>query len=691
MHHITDKNRLVFFTGMAGFFLLCLTFSLYSQPQKQAPAPCWDLLSVEKANADSVDEWNRCVVARINQHNYTEGDSLAVALIAISEKISYPVGVARQYNNLGRIRRHQGKHDEALTFYKKGLAYRKKNNLIDSGIGYTLQEIGFNYGDMGNYAKAIEAHLDAIPYFEKENKHKALCEEYNNIGTANSNFGYQMFKIDSTFDRIPAFQEAIRYYKKAYQKAYEKSLWESYINVAGNLGRDYLEIGKTDSAAYFLDKGIAVCDSVLDTLHNEKNRMKLLKLKADINGKKGHLRETQKQYEQALALHTESLRLYEEVKSETGKFTALTNIGNNYEQQGDLKKRLKYYLQAYEIGKTAGISERQKLLMNKNLYQTYFDLKDTLSAYPFLLAANLVEQETAAKEISQNIKFVQVNATLTADIEIAKAQTQLRTWMLGGSGIALILLMVGILQQLRLRKAQKKEDEWKISQKELAYEAQINSIIEDSRQKLVAKQNETQEIVLKKIGRELHDNIAGTLVTCKRMLESWIEVSNHPEYGQKTENILRNVIDDVRQLSHNLEAVTLKNGLIPGIQELCYKINEVYKQPEIKLQTHNLKTLNLPANWEINIYRIFQEALTNIMKYSQAQNVEIQIYVREDILSLTIEDDGKGFNSEEKAAGIGLLNMRSRAEEMGGTFTISSVIDHGTTLFIEIPLFPQTS
>lgn len=695
MNHITFHIRPFFphfkMTGIAVFLLLYLSYSVYSQ------SAAGDSCKLEDENIttpEQVDTQSSMIHRKIinakTPEDYRCADSLAQELQKISERIGYYRGVGKQISNRGRIRRYQGKYDEAYSFYQETMTYRENHDLVDAYTGYTLQEIGINYRSMGFYAKAIEAHLAAIPYFREENLTNQVGEEYINIGSSTSEFAYKMYKIDTTFHRDSVLRKGIVYYKKAFEIAEDRKNWSDYVNVGGNIGRDYVEIGELDSAAFFLNHSMEICNKVLDTLSIENSLYKkFFNLKADTYGKLGHLYEKQHRYDLGLEQHSAAMAIYQELSDSRGLFTALTNIGNNYEEREDFGKALEYYLQAYEAGKNADINLRQQMLMNKNLYNIYSKQKDIVSAYPFLLAKAEKEQEIAKKEMVQNVKFAETNGNLKAEAEKEKANVKLKNQMLVGSGIILVLLILAILQQLQLRKTQKKQADLEVLQKTKEYEERIDLIMEDSQMKLISKQNETQEIVLKEIGRELHDSLGGTLATIKRVIEEWLEKGEEEaikEYGKKALELIQRAIDGVRQVSRELKAISLKNGLIPGITDLCEEIQEVYGKPEIKIQTYNLKTLSLPGNMEINIYRIFQEALTNIIKYAEAKNVEIQLFVRDDILSITIEDNGKGFDPEKKASGIGLTNMRSRAVEMNGLCTISSVVGHGTTLFFEIPI-----
>ena len=88
----------------------------------------------------------------------------------------------------------------------------------------------------------------------------------------------------------------------------------------------------------------------------------------------------------------------------------------------------------------------------------------------------------------------------------------------------------------------------------------------------------------------------------------------------------------------------------------------------------------------LQLYRVLQEALQNINKHAKTKDVEVQIFTHENELVMTIEDDGDGFDMENKKVGLGIKNMRMRTEQAGGEFSISSAVGDGTSIMITVPL-----
>ena len=89
---------------------------------------------------------------------------------------------------------------------------------------------------------------------------------------------------------------------------------------------------------------------------------------------------------------------------------------------------------------------------------------------------------------------------------------------------------------------------------------------------------------------------------------------------------------------------------------------------------------------KVNLYRILQEALQNVVKYARAQKVSLSFSIKRNRLTVNLNDDGKGFNSKKQNKGIGIKNMKSRIEKLKGVSCIQSEINKGTTIHFTIPI-----
>lgn len=199
---------------------------------------------------------------------------------------------------------------------------------------------------------------------------------------------------------------------------------------------------------------------------------------------------------------------------------------------------------------------------------------------------------------------------------------------------------------------------------------------------------DAQESERRTIGEELHDNIGQQLTTIKLFLdyakttadENTLEMVNLALKG------VSDVINDVRAMSRSIVPFTLKDlGLIDSINELVDSLMRA-RSLNIGFCHTEFNEGALAENEKLSLFRIVQEQLNNIIKHAGAQNVWISLSVKSEEFVLQIRDDGKGFSSGQSRKGIGILNIKNRAELFNGKAEIISKPGSGCTLLVSFPL-----
>jgi len=186
------------------------------------------------------------------------------------------------------------------------------------------------------------------------------------------------------------------------------------------------------------------------------------------------------------------------------------------------------------------------------------------------------------------------------------------------------------------------------------------------------------------ISKKLHDNINQLLVSAKIYLR--LTRSNEhlrTDFIDEAESILQKAITETRLLADSLVPSTMKFiGFKDSLKSLfeTYLVNQTFK---INL-SFGEELNNLDQEIKISLFRILQEQLNNIQKHAEAKNVAISMSAIDQIY-LTINDDGKGFDTKIKHAGLGIANIKNRVELYNGTVEIISEPQHGYTLLISIP------
>ena len=227
-----------------------------------------------------------------------------------------------------------------------------------------------------------------------------------------------------------------------------------------------------------------------------------------------------------------------------------------------------------------------------------------------------------------------------------------------------------ILLVLRDQESKRKEEEARLSK------MMIKKLIE-------AKEKEHQ-----RLAQELHDGVGQSLFSVSLALdtiEGHICDSKFKDYFLEIKQELERVTSDVKRYSHQLRPQILDQlGLVPAVEALL-KSWEV-SVPSILFQLQSNIDFRLPELVEINIYRVIQEALHNIVKYAKASYVEIKLQYENGRLYISIKDNGIGFDINQVGDSLGLKHMEERIHQVLGTITVSSTTGIGTEISSSFPI-----
>ncbi|WP_421889149.1 PAS domain S-box protein [Marinoscillum sp.] len=197
----------------------------------------------------------------------------------------------------------------------------------------------------------------------------------------------------------------------------------------------------------------------------------------------------------------------------------------------------------------------------------------------------------------------------------------------------------------------------------------------------------TQEEERYELGQELHDNIIQLLVASVMNLN---HLQSLPEFEHqcidKAHNYTDTAIHEIRKLSHRLAPSNMEETpLEDALNKLLQSINS-NDQYHISFDAIIAPEVELSPLLKINIYRILQEQLNNIIKHSQASKLDFCFQANEFKVQMIIQDDGKGFSPKEAIEGIGLNNIKRRVEMFNGNMEINSQPGEGCQIIIEIPM-----
>lgn len=229
----------------------------------------------------------------------------------------------------------------------------------------------------------------------------------------------------------------------------------------------------------------------------------------------------------------------------------------------------------------------------------------------------------------------------------------------------------------------------------------MNAIISErqSREKLAIANDQLRQYALRienqatlqertRIAREIHDSLGHSLTALNLQLETALKLwQSNPVKAQtflaQAKNLGSQALQDVRQSVSTMRRDPLQGrSLEIAIASLAQDFHRTGILPTVHVQL----TDSIPTDVSTAIYRIVQEALTNISKYASPTEVKIQLIATTTNLELTVQDNGRGFNLEQNTTGFGLQSMRDRTVALGGKFNINSTPGQGCTITANIPI-----
>lgn len=607
--------------------------------------------------------------------------------LKLAKKIDYPKGEGDAWVRLGLIARRAEKIDSAEYYYLQALDIRKVigskqqqaglfNNLanlfkndLEKAVEYyekalllleevpltdqkarILNNLGDRYRQFGDYPKALFNLSQAVKIREQLDNKSKLAPSYLALGILSSELSNNFLALD--------------YFNKSLQLYQQSNNQEGITKNQLEIGNAYYKLDSLNKALAFyklvsenrtaLDKNDQILleknfGSVYSKLGNKENALiiyekSLLKLapeakaeRADINFNIGLIHFKTEQFDKALSYFQKTELLMEHIIDPT------------------IKNQLPFYLSATH----SKLNQPEKALVYMNQYT---DAKTN---------RNLVLQNT----LNDQINLLNENIALQIDAK-QKFQRTMITY-----GILAFCILFGVAGAIVYFNEQKKQ---------MAFLRIDELLIEKERAANYARLEE-QEKERNRIAQDLHDRLGSMLSVIKLSIGSidakvdQLHDESRKHY-QKASNLIDEACDEVRNISHNLKnSILAKFGLKAALESLVNSLQGNALQ--VELNTHNLDN-RLANKIEINVFRIIQELVSNTLKHAKATKLSIQVNHFDDILNVTVEDNGIGFKPNqvnEKSAGLGLHHIEARVHDMEGSINIDSGKGNGTTIMIDIP------
>ncbi|MEX1241116.1 MAG: tetratricopeptide repeat protein [Cyclobacteriaceae bacterium] len=584
-------------------------------------------------------------------------------IISISKKTNYGKGLQKGFM-IGQIYfSDRGNYEQGFLYADSAFSVLKNDPSLSArqNTGHLHNNIATDYFKLGNYEKAIENFTLSARIFEPMN-HPFLAAVYSSLAEVH----------EKNHDIPNAIAFDLSAISIAEKSGSERSLAARLLNYAIRL------INR---------KEFARADSVMRRAEPIMMRVENLYLLQQFYYNQAYIDKNNDDHIKAVANYKKALdyaEATEDVFQKTNAIEALSDCLIDMNRMEEAKVYLdmllsladRHGLKAARRNAYAGLvkwHEKREDYKKANTYlQKAMELNDSLFSEES-------KEKIATLEVRNNVeKKAQEIAALKAETNVQALrihQKDTLNYILIGSALALLIIS---LLSFRSYKQKQKLHQHRIS--ELETEKQLTAA------EAVLKGEEQERT---RLAKDLHDGLGGMLSGIKysfnTMKGNLVMTPESHQAFERSMDMLDSSIKEMRRVAHNMMPEALvRFGLDTALKDYCNDLNRTGALP-IDYQSIGLANENLDQTTGITIYRIVQELITNAIRHASAKTVIVQLTRTNGLLSLTIEDDGKGFDTSilKRSKGIGWTNIQHRVEFMKGRLDVKSDAGKGTSVHIE--------
>jgi len=574
--------------------------------------------------------------------------------LELSIKQHDTLNIAKSEYYIGDYFFFTSKNDSAYYYYLK--AEKKYNKLNDEfNLAKTLLHIAYVLLYERDYLGSEAQTIKVLNIAHEINDPGLVYECYVNLG--------------SSLSGLKNYEKALEYHFKALDQI-EKLENDIYTplyraQVLNNIGYVYINLNEYSNALNYYSKALEIenfkqlhpilYSSVLS--YSSYSKFKL-------NDKK------------AIFGLEETLRIRDSINDISGKIKSRIHLTEYYLTQKDTLKAIELNQQAYDLAKSANYNE--EVLLTLDMFTKLKPNNGLKFAKEYMkFSDSLQEQERNTRN-----KLARIEYETDEIIHDKEVLTEQRKLIIGTS---LIIISFGFLLYIILYQRGKQKELVFIQKQQFANEEIYKLMINQQ-----LKIDEVKNTEKNRIAKELHDGVMNKLTSTRLNLF----ILSRKRDDETIENCIgyindiQNIEKEVRSIAHELsnDVFAQKNGFKNILKELIDDQNKLFSAKCISETDKTIKWEKIDISVKMNLYRIIQESLNNCNKYANASEINIHICKKNlESITLTIEDNGIGFNLNKKKYGIGIKNMSERAESIGGNFEINSKINKGTIVLIEFP------
>jgi two-component system, NarL family, sensor kinase len=575
---------------------------------------------------------------------------------ARKNKLDYETGVI--YQNKSYLNTSAGHYDEAIKNLDSALIFasesKHENRVYFTGKVYSVMSVNYRY--LNDYKKSVDYLLKAIAVFEKLNKYTNLVSCYYNLGNSykeldefekqkecgekalfyanktgeKKDFFVANLMIAFAYTMMNQYKEAKIYINETKKYYDENNAFESLLSFHLISGQINMNLNELDEANSNFTESLKIAQKWKHTFSIIQSKMQL-----------GRVLTLQKKFVEAEKVFKEAETNIAKTKENSQNDILLDYISRLYEESGNYEKALHYY-------------------------KSYKQLKDSITS---------VENKEYISSLETKFQVHKKES----QILVQTAQLKQRRIIIGILIISLIGMLLTTFIYLRYFK-----------QKQIIQQQRINQLETEKSLTATASVLKGEEQERTRLAKDLHDGLGGMLSGIKYSLNNMkgnlIMTHENAQAFERSIDMLDSSIKEMRRVAHNMMPEALvRYGLDTALKDFCFDINQSGIM-KISYQSYGMVNIEIEQTKSITIYRIVQELINNALKHSGAKEILVQLSLTNHVLSVTVEDDGKGFDIStlDDVKGIGWKNIKNRVEFLQANLDIHSEVDKGTSILIEI-------
>ena len=531
----------------------------------------------------------------------------------------------------------------------------KRSAEVDISIGSVLLR-------QGKYEDAIGTFVTSLEYFESSDDFQNAAKCYSNLASA--------------YGGLKDYSSAIEYSHRALEIFRSEGQVQFEMITLPNLAAQYMQAGDSINATQYFEEA-----ERLATRFNNKRSLSL------IHNNLSNLYLGRQEYMKAESSSLKSIQLKKELNLQKGIEESYYNLGQSYLKRGRYRDAIK----AYEIALATATGEIRVGILSQ--------LKNSTKAVGQTKRA--LDYAESAQRLSDSLRTLndmEVIAEISEKYETAKRENEIlqlqndnqrlsfhqrrqRNLLFGSFGLLGILLLTGYLSL--------KSNRRKRIIREQNHELEKQRMLEKLKQQELNAIDyiiEGQEKERSRIAADLHDSLGSKLATLRLYLDNFGENLNVEGNDFKKVNELAEMsYKEVREISHNINSgVLVDKGLIPALRSMASFASNA-NNLDVQIIDVDLER-RLENQVEIQLFRVIQELITNVIKHADATEVTVQVTDHDDHINIIVEDNGKGFVPSQIEFGLGMQNIAHRLAKIGASHDIDSSPNAGTTIIINLPV-----